>query len=196
MELVLAAIAEGRFKREIVPMEGVEHDETPRQTSLEKMAELEGIFGCDKVTAGVSSQTCDAASAMLIVSEDALKRYNLSPRARICLGLTFHFQPKAHIVENRHMRKERIVLKDHPNSALVRRDVVDRVAVKENLSVRRRLKPRQHHETRGLSRPRRSEHRQKLALADGQIQVLYHEDFSIVALLYPVEYDEAVVAAI
>ena len=61
----------------------MENDETPRQTSLEKMAELEGIFGCDKVTAGVASQTCDAASAMLLVSEAALKRYNLKPRARI-----------------------------------------------------------------------------------------------------------------
>jgi acetyl-CoA C-acetyltransferase len=79
----LQAIAEGRFDREIVPLEGVDNDETPRQTSLAKMAELEGIFGCDKVTAAVSSQTCDAASAMLIVSEDALKRYNLTPRARI-----------------------------------------------------------------------------------------------------------------
>ena len=35
------------------------------------------------ITAAVSSQTCDGASAMLIVSEDALKRYNLTPRARI-----------------------------------------------------------------------------------------------------------------
>ncbi|MEH6550428.1 MAG: acetyl-CoA C-acetyltransferase [Pseudomonadales bacterium] len=79
----LQAIAEGRFDREIVPLEGVMMDETPRHTSLEKMAQLEGIFGCDKVTAAVSSQTCDAASAILIVSEDALKRYNLTPRARI-----------------------------------------------------------------------------------------------------------------
>jgi acetyl-CoA C-acetyltransferase len=79
----LRAIKEGRFEREIVPLEGVMQDETPRQSSLEKMAELEGLFGCDKVTAGVSSQTCDGASAMLIVSEAALKRYNLTPRARI-----------------------------------------------------------------------------------------------------------------
>ena len=71
----LRAIAEGRFDREIVPLEGVTMDETPRDTSLEKMAELDFLFGCDKVTAGVSSQTCDAASAMLIVSEQALKRY-------------------------------------------------------------------------------------------------------------------------
>lgn len=79
----LRAIKEGRFKREIVPLAGVENDETPRNSSLEKMAELEFLFGCDKVTAAVSSQTCDAASAMLIVSEKALKRYNLKPRARI-----------------------------------------------------------------------------------------------------------------
>ncbi len=79
----LQAIAEGRFQREIVPLNGVVHDETPRQTSLEKMAELEFLFGCDKVTAAVSSQTCDASSAMLVVSEAALKRYNLKPRARI-----------------------------------------------------------------------------------------------------------------
>ena len=79
----LKAIAEGRFKREILPLAGVENDETPRQSSLEKMAELDFLFGCDKVTAAVSSQTCDASSAMLIVSETALKRYNLKPRARI-----------------------------------------------------------------------------------------------------------------
>jgi len=79
----LRAIKEGRFKQEIVPLAGVENDETPRNSSLEKMAELEFLFGCDKVTAAVSSQTCDAASAMLIVSETALKRYNLTPRARI-----------------------------------------------------------------------------------------------------------------
>lgn len=79
----LKAIEEGRFDREIIPLEGVVMDETPRNSTLEKMAELDYLFGCDKVTAAVSSQTCDGASAMLIVSEDALKRYNLKPRARI-----------------------------------------------------------------------------------------------------------------
>ncbi|GAA4888263.1 acetyl-CoA C-acetyltransferase [Ferrimonas pelagia] len=79
----LTAIESGRFEREIVPLAGVTTDETPRNTTLEKMAELEPLFGCDKVTAGVASQTCDAASAMLIVSEKALKQYGLKPRARI-----------------------------------------------------------------------------------------------------------------
>jgi acetyl-CoA C-acetyltransferase len=79
----LRAIAEGRFDREIVPLNGVTMDETPRQTSLEKMAELKPLAEGGTITAGVSSQTCDGASAMLIVSEEALKRYNLTPRARV-----------------------------------------------------------------------------------------------------------------
>lgn len=77
------AIDEGRFDRELIPVEGITMDETVRDTTLEQMAELDELFGCDKVTAAVSSQTCDAASAMLLVSEAALKRYGLTPRARI-----------------------------------------------------------------------------------------------------------------
>jgi acetyl-CoA C-acetyltransferase len=79
----LAAIAEGRFDREVVPYDGFRMDETARQTSLEQMATLDPIFGLRKITAAVSSQTCDASSAMLIASERAVKRYDLKPRARI-----------------------------------------------------------------------------------------------------------------
>jgi acetyl-CoA C-acetyltransferase len=79
----LRAIEEGRFDREVVPLNGVTMDETPRHTSMEKMAELEPLVEGGTITAGVSSQTCDGSSAMLIVSEAALKRYNLTPRARI-----------------------------------------------------------------------------------------------------------------
>ena len=79
----ISAIENGRFEREIVPMNGLDHDETPRETTLEQMATLEPIFGLEKITAAVSSQTCDGSSAMLIASEDAVKRYNLKPRARI-----------------------------------------------------------------------------------------------------------------
>ena len=80
----LEAISSGRFVREIVPCEGVWDDETPRVTSLAKMAELEPVAAeFPSITAAVSSQTCDASAALLIVSEAALKRYNLTPRARI-----------------------------------------------------------------------------------------------------------------
>ncbi|MDD3763401.1 MAG: acetyl-CoA C-acetyltransferase [Nevskiales bacterium] len=77
------AQAEGRFDRELLPTEGLTQDETVRDTSLEQMAQLEPLAEGGTITAGVSSQTGDAASAVLIVSEAALKRYNLTPRARI-----------------------------------------------------------------------------------------------------------------
>lgn len=79
----LNAIHEGRFVREIAPLNGVDMDETVRNTSMEKMSELQPLQDGGTITAAVSSQTCDASSAMLIVSEAALKRYNLTPRARI-----------------------------------------------------------------------------------------------------------------
>jgi acetyl-CoA C-acetyltransferase len=80
----VAAIESKRFTREIVPCFGLAHDETPRpDTSLEKMATLEPLTPGGSLTAAVSSQTCDAAAALLIVSEDALRRYGLVARARI-----------------------------------------------------------------------------------------------------------------
>ncbi|NGY04832.1 acetyl-CoA C-acetyltransferase [Solimonas terrae] len=77
------AQAEGRFDREIIETEGLKTDETVRDTSIEQMAKLEPLAPGGTITAGVSSQTGDAASAMLIVSEKALKQYGLKARARI-----------------------------------------------------------------------------------------------------------------
>ena len=78
------AIKEGRFEKEIEGLNGLETDETVRDgTTVEQMGELDTIFGLSKITAAVSSQTCDGSSAMLIASEEAVKKFNLSPRARI-----------------------------------------------------------------------------------------------------------------
>ena len=75
---------EGRFDREIAPLEGVTADEGPRRdTSLEKMAKLQPLREEGRLTAAVSSQISDAASAMLIASERAVKEHGLTPRARI-----------------------------------------------------------------------------------------------------------------
>jgi acetyl-CoA C-acetyltransferase len=80
----LAAIEAGHFEREIAPLEGVSRDETPRATTLDKMASLEPVGPeYPSITAAVSSQTCDASAALLVVSEAALKRYGLTPRGRI-----------------------------------------------------------------------------------------------------------------
>ena len=94
----VAAIDEGRFEREIVPVEvtnphvgtliGV--DETPRRdTSADALASLAPAFKPDgRVTAGNSSQICDGAAALLIASEGACERLGLEPRARfVSFGL-------------------------------------------------------------------------------------------------------------
>lgn len=80
----LMAIREGRFDREIAPFGDFRMDETPRASTLEKMATLQPVdLSYPKITAAVSSSTCDAAAAVLVVSEAALQRYGLVPRARI-----------------------------------------------------------------------------------------------------------------
>jgi acetyl-CoA acyltransferase len=94
----VAAIDEGRFENEIVPVQvsaagaavllGV--DETPRRdTSAEALAALRPAFLPDgKVTAGNSSQICDGAAAVLIASERSAVRLGLEPRARfVSFGL-------------------------------------------------------------------------------------------------------------
>ena len=88
----VAAIDEGRFEREIVPIEvGAAGaavlfavDETPRRdTSLERLASLQPAFKTDGVvTAGNSSAIVDGAAAMLLASGEACERLGLAPRAR------------------------------------------------------------------------------------------------------------------
>jgi acetyl-CoA acyltransferase len=94
----LAAIDDGRFDDEVVPIEvsnphvGVLFavDETPRaDTSPEALAALKPAFLPDgRVTAGNSSQICDGAAAVLVASEAACSRLGLEPRARfVSFGL-------------------------------------------------------------------------------------------------------------
>jgi acetyl-CoA C-acetyltransferase len=83
-ERALTAIDEGRFDTQIVPVAGVTIDEGPRRgTSLEKMATLPSLSDGGRLTAAVSSQISDAASAILVVNERGLETHGLTPRARV-----------------------------------------------------------------------------------------------------------------
>ncbi len=78
------AIDEGRFEAQIVPVAGVSRDEGPRRdTSLEKMAGLAPLREGWEITAAVSSQISDGASALLIASQAAVDAHGLTPRARV-----------------------------------------------------------------------------------------------------------------
>jgi acetyl-CoA acyltransferase len=95
----VAAIDDGRFENEIVPVEVdaagaavlFAVDETPRRdTSLEKLASLQPAFKPDGViTAGNSSSIVDGSAAMLLASAGAVERLGLEPRARwVSFGLS------------------------------------------------------------------------------------------------------------
>lgn len=89
----MAAIADGLFKEEIVPVQIPQRkgdpvcfdtDERPMQTSVEKMARLRPAFKKDgTVTAGNASGINDAAAALLIMSRDKANELGLNPLAKI-----------------------------------------------------------------------------------------------------------------
>jgi len=82
-ERALSAIRAGHFDNEIIAVDGFRIDEGPRETSLEKMAGLKTLIEGGRLTAALASQISDGASAVLLVSEQALKDHKLTPRARI-----------------------------------------------------------------------------------------------------------------
>ncbi|MGZ4689635.1 MAG: acetyl-CoA C-acetyltransferase [Acidimicrobiia bacterium] len=82
-ERALRAQREGRFDLEIVPLAGVTADEGPREPNIDKIKSLPPLVEGGRLTAALASQISDAGTAMLVVSERALKEHNLKPRARI-----------------------------------------------------------------------------------------------------------------
>lgn len=100
-EKAIAAIKEGRFKDDIVPV-NIEHifldenekrqvkhytvdtDEGPRASTIEALNKLKPVFANGgSVTAGNSSQTSDGAAFVLVMSERMVKELNLEPVARL-----------------------------------------------------------------------------------------------------------------
>lgn len=101
----ISAIESGRFDSEIIPVEVtdrkgnitvVDTDEGPRPgTSTEVLAKLRPVVkGGEVVTAGNASSLNDGASAILVVSERAVEKYNLHARARVVSGANAGVAPE------------------------------------------------------------------------------------------------------
>ncbi|KQO77646.1 3-oxoadipyl-CoA thiolase [Rhizobium sp. Leaf262] len=99
------AQANGRLSREITPVtipqrKGdaivVDKDEHPRETSLEALAKLKPVNRMEgaTVTAGNASGVNDGAAALIIASAAAVKKYGLTPIARIIGGATAGVPPR------------------------------------------------------------------------------------------------------
>ena len=79
-----AATDAGWFTNEIAAIGELAVDETIRPgTTLEGLASLKPVQEGGVITAGVASQNCDGAAALLVASERAVKEHGLKPRARI-----------------------------------------------------------------------------------------------------------------
>ena len=99
-----AAQLSGYFAEEIVPVEiaqrkgdpvVVTQDEHPRETSLAALAKLKPIVRAEgTVTAGNASGVNDGAAAMIIASEKAVRRFGLTPRARLVAMATAGVAPR------------------------------------------------------------------------------------------------------
>jgi acetyl-CoA C-acetyltransferase len=83
-ENAIAATDNGWFADEIAPTEQCATDECPRRdTSLAKMAGLKPLLPDGRLTAALASQISDGAAALLVVSDRAVAKYGLTPRARV-----------------------------------------------------------------------------------------------------------------
>jgi acetyl-CoA C-acetyltransferase len=80
----VTAIDNGHFTDQIAPLAGLDTDEGARRdTSLEKLAGLQALREGWAITAGVASQISVGAAALLVASEDAVRRFDLTPLARV-----------------------------------------------------------------------------------------------------------------
>ncbi|MGZ6748601.1 MAG: steroid 3-ketoacyl-CoA thiolase, partial [Nocardioides sp.] len=106
------AVDEGRFKREVAPMEApvldaegtptgetrtVDTDQGLRDTTREGLAALSPVLTDGLHTAGTSSQISDGASAVLIMDEDKARSLGLTPRARIVTHCLVGSDPYFHL---------------------------------------------------------------------------------------------------
>jgi len=99
-----AAMAAGRLAEEIVSVtiaqkKGdpvvVGKDEHPRETSLEALGKLKGVVRPDgTVTAGNASGVNDGACAVLLASDEAVKKYGLQPRAQVLAAAVAGVAPR------------------------------------------------------------------------------------------------------
>lgn len=103
-ERAARAIANGVFKEEIVGIEIPQRkgdpivfdtDEHPRATTAETLAKLKGVVRSEgSVTAGNASGVNDGACALLLASDEAVKKYGLTPKARVVAMATAGLEPR------------------------------------------------------------------------------------------------------
>ncbi|MET4047935.1 acetyl-CoA acetyltransferase [Rhodococcus sp. 1163] len=99
--LAKAAWEEGRFDREVMPVqvgdETVSRDQGLRDTTAESLAKLKPVMDGGMHTAGTSSQISDGAAAVILMDEDRARELGFTPRARIVSQCLVGAEPEFHL---------------------------------------------------------------------------------------------------
>ena len=99
------------------------------------------------------------------------RRSVLDPPRDLLLRQLAELQPEREVLLDRHVRIQRVVLEDHRDVSLFRREVVHDLVVDAELSVRDLLEARNHPQSGRLAAARRADHHHQLAVVDRQIEV-------------------------
>ena len=147
----------------------------------------------DDGTADGNALTLPARERLGAPVEKLLDTEDLGRLAHACIDLLLRilpkFQTERHVVVDGHVRIESVVLEDHRDVAVLRRNIVDQPVVDVDLTLRHVLQPRDHPKQRRLPAPRWSHQHDELAILDGQTHVAHSDDAAIEDLLDVLDHD-------
>jgi len=92
-----------------------------------------------------------------------------------------HIQPVGDVLEDAQMRKDRIALEDHRHVAAVRRQIVDRLVVQQDLARRGKLKSGDHAQRRSFAASRWTKQRDQVTLFDIERDAVDRRNFTLAA---------------
>jgi hypothetical protein len=105
------------------------------------------------------------------------------------LGILAQLQAEGHVVVHAHVRIERVVLEDHRDVAVLRRDVVDLLAVDEDGALADVFEAGDHPQRGGLAAAGWADQHHEFLVLDFQVRVVHRRDVAGIDLVYAFEND-------
>lgn len=89
------AISDGSFESELISVDLVDRDEEPGRAKFEKIPKIKPVFEKNgTITAANASKLNDGAAAIILMSKENVKKYNLKPLAKIVAHCSFAHEPE------------------------------------------------------------------------------------------------------
>ena len=89
------AVSNGFFDDELIPVDLVKKDEEPGRAKFEKIPNIKPVFEKNgTITAANASKLNDGAAAVILMSGEKVKKYNLKPLAKVVAHCSFSHEPK------------------------------------------------------------------------------------------------------